>query len=173
MNTRSRLIADSLALVALIAFGCAKGGGGGGVNPGDPGVPTSHVILTVTVRDSKGTLITPAESPQWPNVVISVLGADAHGEPPLNFPELVRKPMDENPWVRDISWPVGRVAKATAHVSTDVRAPVGTTIEVAWSHTDGRPGRAAGSHATDLNPGPGSRALDVVVYWVVAVEGPA
>jgi hypothetical protein len=133
MNARSRLTAAGLALVAMVAFGCAKGGTG--VHPDDPGVPTSHVILTVTVRDAKGDLITPAESPQWPNVVISVLGEDAHGEPPLNFPELLRKPMDENPWVRE--------------------------------------GRSPGSHATDLNPGPGPRALDVVVYWTVAIEGPA
>jgi hypothetical protein len=166
-----RFWAAAVVVVTLLSLACAKGGGG--VSPGDPGVPTSHVILTVTVRDAKGSLITPAESPQWPNVVISVLGEDAHGEPPLNFPELLRKPMDENPWVRDISWPVGKVAKATAHVSTEVRAPVGTTIEVAWSHTDGRPGRAPGSHATDLNPGPGPRALDVVIDWIVSVEGPA
>src|SRR3954468_12362868 len=75
-----RLIAAGLALVALVAFGCAKGGDG--VHPGDPGVPTSHVILTVTVRDGKGNLIVPAESPQWPNVLVSVLGEDAHGEAP-------------------------------------------------------------------------------------------
>jgi hypothetical protein len=156
MNARSRFAAVMVALVALAGL-TACGPVPGSRVPGDPGVPTSHVILTVTVRDAKGGLITPAESPQWPNVVVSVLGADAHGEAPLNFPELLRKPMDENPWVRDVSWPVGTVAKATAHVSTDVRAPVGTTIEVTWSHTDGRPGRSLASHATDINPGPGPR----------------
>jgi hypothetical protein len=166
-----RLIAAGLALVALVAFGCAKGGDG--VHPGDPGVPTSHVILTVTVRDGKGNLIVPAESPQWPNVLVSVLGEDAHGEAPRNFPELVRRPMDENPWVRDVSWPAGIVAKVTAHALTDVRAPAGTTIEIAWSHTDGRPGRAQNSHGVDLNQGPAARGMDVLAIWSVPVEGAA
>lgn len=172
MNVRSRLIALALVAVALTGLACAAGGDGG-THPGDPGVPTAHVILTVTVRNAKGDLIVPAESPHWPNVVVSVYGEDAHGDPPLNFPELMNLHMAENPWVRDVSWPVGSVAVASAHATTDVRAEVGTTIELSWSYTDGRPGRGLGSHATDINSGPDPRGMDVLVSWHVSVEGPA
>jgi hypothetical protein len=140
--------------------------------PGAPGVPTAHAHLIVTVRDSKGNLIVPAESPHWPNVVISVVGADAHGEPPLNWPEMERLHMTENPWERDISWPSGSVAKITAHVQTDVKADVGTTLDVRWEHTDGRPGMAANSHTTSINDHGKPFPIDTVAYWTVAVEGP-